>query len=109
MYYDSILKYKEITRIYFYQIHFHIIIIFGIIIIMSKTNIITRTLSKFQQRYTQFQSNYGPKFNTFVDKYKIIKVGCIFGTCNYRINIVLNSYYIYDGTITAIVLNQTRN
>jgi len=53
---------------------------------MSRANIITQTISKVKRNFVQFQATFEPKFNNFVDKYKIVKVGCTLGICNYHIN-----------------------
>ena len=49
---------------------------------MSTITNISQKLSKLKRNYTQMKALYLPKFDTFIDKYKIIKVGCIVGTCN---------------------------
>lgn len=53
---------------------------------MSSISTISQKFLRLKRNYIQWKAIYVPKFNTFIDKYKIIKVGCIVGTCNHYLN-----------------------
>lgn len=72
-------------------------------------NKIVIKLTKYRRNLIEWSNKTSPRINYLIDRYQIIKVGCILGTCIVYDMIVINGYLIYDGFMNILVLNKVKN
>lgn len=53
---------------------------------MNNLGSISQKILRWKGLYFESKALYTPKLNTFIDKYKVIKVACVAGTSTYTLN-----------------------